>query len=160
MISSNITLDKTDVRILELLQKDGRIAIVDLARQVGLSPTPCARRVRLLETNGVIENYTAIIDPRKVGQGLQAMVQIKLEQHTDELIERFRREMLDRPEVLACYAMAGEMDFLLHVVARDIDAMSQFTLHKLLRMPGVRDVRSSIVLQTLKHSVKVPLRPA
>lgn len=150
-------LDKTDRRILELLQQDGRISVTDLAERVGLSPTPCARRVRQLETSGLIQGYAAIVDPKRAGQTIQAMVQIKLEQHSDEIVERFRRTLIDRPEVLACYAMTGEMDFLLHVVVRDIEALSEFTLRRLLRVPGVRDVTSSIVLETVKRSTAIPL---
>lgn len=150
-------LDRTDQRLLTALQADARKSVVDLADLVGLSPTPCARRIRALETAGVIQGYTALIDPRKVGQSIQAIVQIKLEQHTDEIAERFRRALQERPEVMACYAMTGDMDFLMHVVVRDVDALSDFTLRKLLRIPGVRDVRSSIVLETVKRSLTVPI---
>ena len=116
-------LDKTDRRILDVLQRDGRISVTDLAEQVGLSPTPCARRIRQLETSGLIQGYAAIVDPKRAGQTIQAIVQIKLEQHSDEIVERFRRTLIDRPEVLACYTMTGEMDFLLHVIVRDIEAL-------------------------------------
>lgn len=150
-------LDRTDRRILAVLQQDGRMSHLALAEQVGLSPTPCTRRVRALESAGVIQGYAALVDPRRVGQSIQAIVQIKLEQHTDEIAERFRRTLQERPEVMACYAMAGDMDFLLHVVVRDIEALSDFTLRRLLRIPGVRDVRSSIVLETVKRSFKVPV---
>jgi Lrp/AsnC family leucine-responsive transcriptional regulator len=85
------------------------------------------------------------------------MVQIKLEQHSDEIVERFRRTLIDRPEVLACYTMTGEMDFLLHVIVRDIEALSDFTMRRLLRVHGVRDVTSSIVLETVKRSQVIPL---
>jgi Lrp/AsnC family leucine-responsive transcriptional regulator len=150
-------LDKTDLRILEVLQRDGRTSIVDLADQIGLSATPCARRIKLLESAGLIQGYAAIVDPKKVGHSIQAIVQVKLEQHTDEIVERFTRTVTERPEVLACYSMTGEMDFVLHIVVRDIEALSEFTLKRLLRIRGVRDVRSSIVLETLKRSLTVPL---
>jgi Lrp/AsnC family leucine-responsive transcriptional regulator len=150
-------LDKVDQKILAELQRDGRLSHVELAARVGLTPTPCTRRVRELETAGVIQGYTAVLDPRKVGHTIQAMVQIKLERHSDELAARFRRELVERPEVMACYVMTGEMDFLVHVVVRDIDALSDFTLRRLLRLSGVRDVRSSIVLETVKRSMQVPL---
>ncbi len=150
-------LDKIDTRILEILQRDGRASVVDIANTIGLSPTPCARRIKQLESAGVIQSYAAIVDPKKAGYTIQAMVQVKLEQHTDERVEQFERSILERPEVLACFAMTGEMDFLLHVVARDIEALSEFTLKRLLRIPGVRDVRSSIVLDTLKRSAGVPV---
>lgn len=133
------------------------MSLIALAERVGLSPTPCTRRVRALETAGVIQGYAALVDPRRVGQAIQAIVQIKLEQHTDEIAERFRRSLQERPEVMACYAMAGDMDFLLHVVVRDIEALSDFTLRRLLRIPGVRDVRSSVVLETVKRTITVPV---
>jgi Lrp/AsnC family leucine-responsive transcriptional regulator len=152
-----MNLDKLDQKILAELQRDGRLSHVELATRVGLTPTPCTRRVRELETAGVIQGYTAVLDPRKVGHTIQAMVQIKLERHSDDLADRFRRELLERPEVMACYVMTGEMDFLVHVVVRDIDALSDFTLRRLLRMSGVRDVRSSIVLETVKRSMQVPV---
>jgi Lrp/AsnC family transcriptional regulator, leucine-responsive regulatory protein len=150
-------LDKTDRRIVDALQRDGRLSVTELAEKVGLSPTPCARRIRNLETSGLIQGYAAIVDPKRVGQSIQAIVQIKLEQHSDEIVERFRRTLLERPEVLACYVMTGEMDFLLHVIVRDIEALSNFTMRRLLRIEGVRDVRSSIVLETVKRSPMIPL---
>lgn len=150
-------LDKRDARILAALQRDARISIVDLAQEVGLTATPCARRVRQLEDAGVIQGYTAIVDPRKAGHAIQAVIQIKLEHHTDEIAERFRQTLHERPEVMACYMMTGETDFLLHVVVRDIDALSDFTMRRLLRIPGVRDVRSSIVLETVKRTLQVPI---
>ena len=148
-------LDTTDKRILAALQRNGRMTTVELADTIGLSPTPVARRVRELETAGVIQGYTAIVDPRKVGSAIQAVVQIKLEQHSDELAERFRRTVEDLPEVSACYALTGDMDFLLHIAVRDIDALSDFTLRRLLRIPGVRDMRTSVVLRTVKRGLSI-----
>jgi len=150
-------LDKTDRRILDVLQREGRISVTELAERVDLSATPCARRVRQLESSGFIQGYAAIVDPKRAGQTIQAMVQIKLEQHSDEIVERFRRTLVDRPEVLGCYMMTGEMDFLLHVIVRDIEALSDFTMRRLMRVPGVRDVTSSIVLETVKRSQVIPL---
>ncbi len=150
-------LDKVDLRILEILQREGRTPVVELAEQIGLSATPCARRIKQLEAAGLIQGYAAIVDPKKVGHSIQAFVQVKLEQHTDEIVERFTSTVTSRPEVLACYSLTGEMDFILHIVVRDIDALSEFTLKRLLRIRGVRDVRSSIVLATLKRSTTVPL---
>jgi Lrp/AsnC family transcriptional regulator, leucine-responsive regulatory protein len=148
-------LDLTDRRILSALQRDGRMTTVQLADTIGLSATPVARRVRDLETSGVIQGYTAIVDPRKVGSAIQAVVQIKLEQHNDEVAERFRRTVENLPEVSACYALTGDMDFLLHVAVRDIDALSDFTLRRLLRIPGVRDMRTSVVLSTVKRGLSI-----
>jgi Lrp/AsnC family leucine-responsive transcriptional regulator len=153
-------LDRTDIRILELLQRDGRLSHVELAERVGLSPTPCTRRVRRLEKLGIIRGYAALIEPKRVGQNVLAFVQIKLERHTDDVIDRFRRTLEERPEVVSAHAMTGEMDFLLQIVVRDLDALGRFTLHQLLKLPGVRDVRSSLVLETLKTVARVPLDAA
>ena len=153
-------LDRTDIRILEQLQRDGRLSHVELAERVGLSPTPCTRRVRRLEKLGIIRGYTALIEPKRVGQNVLAFVQIKLERHTDDVIDRFRRMLEERPEVVSAHAMTGEMDFLLQVVVPDLDALGRFTLHQLLKLPGVRDVRSSLVLETLKTVARVPLGAA
>ncbi len=150
-------LDRTDGRILAALQRDGRMSVVDLAEHVGLSPTPCARRIKRLEDDGVIEGYAAVVNPRQVGHAVQAFIQVKLERHTDETADRFRRGLDDLPEVVACWAMTGEMDFLLQVLVPDIDALGAFTLHRLMRLPGVRDVRSSLVLETIKRARGVPV---
>jgi len=107
----------------------------------------------------VIQGYAAILDPRQVGQNVTAFVQIKLERHSDDVVEQFRRTLDERPEVVTAHAMTGEMDFLLQVVVPDLDALGRFTLHQLLKLPGVRDVRSSLVLETLKSSTRVPLGP-
>ena len=118
---------------------------------------PRRKRIKQLEAAGLIQGYAAIVDPKRAGQAIQAIVQIKLAQHSDEIVERFRRTLIDRPEVLACYTMTGEMDFLLHVIVRDIDALADFTMRRLLRVAGVRDVTSSIVLETVKRSSVIPL---
>ncbi|MGH8130342.1 MAG: Lrp/AsnC family transcriptional regulator, partial [Steroidobacteraceae bacterium] len=118
-------IDRTDIRILELLQGDGRLSHVDLAARVGLSPTPCTRRVRRLEKLGIIRGYAALLEPKRVGQNVLAFVQIKLERHTDDVIDRFRRMLEERPEVVAAHAMTGEMDFLLQVVVPDLDALGR-----------------------------------
>jgi Lrp/AsnC family transcriptional regulator, leucine-responsive regulatory protein len=150
-------LDKLDARIVAELQKDGRRPVVELAGEIGLSGTPCARRIRILEDAGVIQGYTAIIDPARLGLHVQAFVQVKLERHTDERLEQFRREVAALDEVVSCYATTGEHDYLLQVIAPDLEALSAIVLKKLLKIPGVRDVHSSIVLDTVKRSVRVPL---
>ena len=150
-------LDRTDLRILALLQSNGRMSHVEIAAKVGLSPSPCARRIRRLETSGVVQRYAALVEPKRVGQNVLAFVQIKLERHTDEVIGQFRRMLAERPEVISAHAMTGEMDFLLRVVVPDLDALGRLTLHQLLKFPGVRDVRSSLVLETLKADAAIPL---
>jgi Lrp/AsnC family transcriptional regulator, leucine-responsive regulatory protein len=150
-------LDRLDARIIEELQKDGRRAVVDLAADVGLSGTPCARRIRLLEDAGVIQGYTAIVDPVRLGLKVQAFVQVKLARHTDDNLEQFRRSAGALEEVVSCYATTGEYDYLLQVVAPDLEALSNIVLKKLMKIASVRDVHSSIVLDTVKRSLRVPL---
>lgn len=150
-------LDRLDARIVAELQKDGRRPVVELAEKIGLSGTPCARRIRQLEQSGVIQGYTAIVDPARLGLKVQAFVQVKLERHTDEKLEQFRREIGALEDVVSCYATTGEYDFLLQLVAPDLESLSAIVLKKLVKIPGVRDVHSSIVLDTVKRSVRLPL---
>jgi Lrp/AsnC family transcriptional regulator, leucine-responsive regulatory protein len=150
-------LDTIDRRILRALQRDGRLPVVALAEQVGLSPTPCLRRVKRLEAEGVIVRYAALVDPSRVGLPLQAFVMVGLESHAEEVVQGFHRALAARPEVLAAYAMSGEMDYLLHVLAADFEAFAEFALKALLRMPGVKQTRSSFVLAALKPLGDVPV---
>jgi Lrp/AsnC family leucine-responsive transcriptional regulator len=150
-------LDRLDARILAELQIDGRRSVVELSERVGLTGTPCARRVRQLEQSGVIQGYAAVLDPARLGLKMQAFVQVKLERQTDENVERFQRELASLDQVVSCFATTGEYDFMLQVVAPDLDALSALVLKKLVKISGVRDVHSSIVLDTIKRSARVPL---
>ena len=150
-------LDRVDARILHELQADGRRTVVELSQRVGLTGTPCARRVRQLEQAGVIVGYAAVLDPTRLGLKVQAFVQVKLERHTDENMDQFRRELAALDHVVACFATTGEYDFMLQVVAPDLEALSTVVLKKLLKISCVRDVHSSIVLDTIKRSARVPL---
>lgn len=150
-------LDRLDARILAELQTDGRRSVVELGERVGLTGTPCARRVRQLEQSGVILGYAAILDPRRLGLNVQAFVQVKLERHTDENVDQFQRELAALEQVVSCFATTGEYDFMLQVVAPDLEALSALVLKKLLKISCVRDVHSSIVLDTIKRSARVPL---
>ena len=146
-------LDGIDKRIVAALQADGRLAMVDLAERVGLSATPCQRRVKRLEDEGVIARYAALVPPEALGLGLQAMVQVTLDDHSEKTVEAFEAAIRARPEVVACYAMTGDMDFLLHVLAPDLARFSDFALKALLRMPGVRGTRSSFIMQAVKSDL-------
>src|SRR5579863_2258079 len=117
-------LDRFDARILAELQRDGRLPVVELADSIGLSPTPCARRIRGLETAGIIESYAAVLNPAGIGLGVLAIVQVKLTEHTDETVARFEREIEQLDEVTNCYAITGSNDFILQVYARDLDSLS------------------------------------
>ncbi len=148
-----VDLDDIDRRILAALQAEGRLAMVDLAERVGLSATPCQRRVKRLEEEGVIDRYAALVSPPALGLALQAMVQVTLEDHSEKTVEAFEAAIRARSEVVACYAMTGDMDFLLHVLAPDLASFSEFAMKALLRMPGVRGTRSSFIMQAVKSDL-------
>jgi Lrp/AsnC family leucine-responsive transcriptional regulator len=150
-------LDRFDARILSELQREGRLPVVELAETIGLSATPCARRIRSLEAAGVIEGYAAILNPNRVGLEVQAIVHVKLTEHTDETVARFEHEIALLDEVTHCFATTGTYDFILQVFGRDLESLSSVILKKLLRIPHVRDVQSSVVLATLKRSTRIPL---
>jgi Lrp/AsnC family transcriptional regulator, leucine-responsive regulatory protein len=150
-------LDRLDARILFELQREGRLPVVELAELIGLSPTPCARRIRSLESAGIIEGYAAILNPNRVGLEVQAIVHVKLTEHTDETVARFEREIALLDEVTNCFATTGAYDFILQVFGKDLESLSSVILKKLLRIPHVRDVQSSVVLATLKRSTRIPL---
>ena len=152
-------LDRTDLRLLALLQRDGRASNADLATQVNLSPSACLRRIQRLESAGVVAGYAARLDPQALGLGLQAFVRVQLEKHGAPGIERFVRAVQDWDEVVACHALTGDMDYLLHVYVRDLEHFSRFLLDRLLDASGVADVNSSFVLRTVKASGGLPLPP-
>ena len=155
-----IELDAIDRRIVAALQAEGRLPIVDLAERVGLSATPCQRRVRRLEEAGVIARYAALVPPAALGLGLQALVQVTLDDHSEAVVAAFEAEIRARPEVVACYAVTGDMDFLLHVQAPDLPSFSEFAMKALLRMPGVRGTRSSFIMQEVKGDLAWAPQPA
>jgi Lrp/AsnC family leucine-responsive transcriptional regulator len=146
-------LDEIDRKIIAALQADGRLPIVDLANRVGLSATPCQRRVKRLEEEGLIMRYAALVSPAAMGFGLQALVEVTLEDHSEKTVEAFEAAIRARPEVVACYAVTGDMDFLLHVFATDLASFSDFALKALLRMPGVKGTRSSFIMQAIKSDL-------
>ncbi len=150
-------MDSVDERILAELQRDGRATMADLAPRVGLTPTPCLRRVKRLEASGIIRGYAALVDPAKVGRQLQAFIEMKLQDHADATVQAFKKALEKREEVVACYFMTGEIDFLLHVMVPDMETFSQFSLKVLLKLPGVKDSRSSFVLDTLKPAFVAPM---
>ena len=150
-------LDRTDLRLLALLQRDGRASNADLATQVNLSPSACLRRIQRLESAGVVAGYAARLDPQALGLGLQAFVRVQLEKHGAPGIERFVRAVQDWDEVVACHALTGDMDYLLHVDVRDLEHFSRFLLDRLLDASGVADVNSSFVLRTVKGFSGLPL---
>jgi Lrp/AsnC family transcriptional regulator, leucine-responsive regulatory protein len=149
--------DAIDNRILSILQTDGRISNQDLAERVGLSPSPCLRRVKALEARGIVQRYVALVDPSAVGQGLQAVVQVRLDRQTTDSVARFEKEILKYPQVLECYLMAGDWDYVLRVVARDLDEFREFCVNRLAKIAGVGNVKSNISMKQVKYSTALPL---
>jgi Lrp/AsnC family transcriptional regulator, leucine-responsive regulatory protein len=152
-----VELDRTDLRILTVLQRDGRVSNAQLAEQVNLSPSASLRRLQRLEQSGVITGYAAHVDPLAVGLGLQAFVRVQLARHDRDAIALFVERIDSCSEVVACHALTGDMDYLLHVVVEDLDHFSGFLLDRLLNDAGVADVNSSFVLRTVKQTHALPL---
>jgi Lrp/AsnC family transcriptional regulator, leucine-responsive regulatory protein len=152
-----IELDRTDCRILQVLQADGRLSNVELAEKIALSPSPCLRRVKRLEQAGVIRSYAALVDPAKVGLGLLAFVRVTLDRKGRNTVDAFRRAVQEWPEVTDCYVMTGDMDFLLKILVEDLEHFSRFIMDRLLKQPGVIDAKSSFALETLKHDTALDL---
>ncbi|MGO4606007.1 Lrp/AsnC family transcriptional regulator [Variovorax sp. 2RAF20] len=150
-------LDRIDRRILQALQEDGRIQNVELAEKVGLSPSPCLRRVKHLEESGVIEKYVAVLDAPKIGLGLTVFVRIWLKSQDAQTIEAFTAEVMQLDEIVECHLMVGDCDFLLRVVAADLDAYRKFQGEYLTRIKGVQSVKSELPMQKIKMTSKLPL---
>lgn len=153
----NEELDAIDRRIVAALQADGRLSNVDLAEKVGLSPSPCLRRVNRLEREGYIEGYRAMLGRKRIGLGLTVFVGVKIEGHADDRATTFEEEAVAFPEVIACHMVAGDADYLLEVTVPDLDAYQRFLVGKLLDLPLVREVKSTIAIQTLKAGAVLPL---
>ncbi|MEB3754536.1 Lrp/AsnC family transcriptional regulator [Acinetobacter sp. MD2(2019)] len=150
-------LDKTDLSILNTLQKDGRISNTKLAEQLSLSEASCWRKQKNLEENTIIEGYQAILNRKKLGLGVMAFVQIVCSQHDEKSTKAFEFIIQSSPNVLSCHNITGETDFLLQVVAKDLDDYSRFIEKVLRKLPGVINISSSISLRELKTTHGLPL---
>ena len=154
---ASVNLDRTDLRLLVEIQQHGRATNAELAARVNLSPSACLRRLQRLEREGVIAGYRAELDPERIGLGLQAFVRVQLARHDAESVAAFARHVNAWPEVAACHALTGDMDYLLHIVVADLEHFSRFLLDHLLTEAGVADVNSSFVLRTVKAFRGLPL---
>ena len=150
-------LDETDKKILEVLQRDARIANTDLAELVNLSPSPCLRRVRRLEEEGYMRGYVSLLDPSAIGLPVSVFVQVSLEKQVDGTLDEFENQILDHIEVMECYLMTGDSDYLLRVVAPDINSFQRFLLDHLTRIPGVASIKSSFALKQVSYRTALPL---
>jgi Lrp/AsnC family leucine-responsive transcriptional regulator len=150
-------LDTIDCRIVAELQSDGRLSNVELADKVGLSPSPCLRRVKRLERDGYIEGYRAALRRDRVGLGFSVFIGVKLDGHANEGAMAFEKAVVAMPEVIACHLVSGESDYFLEVVVPDLGDYQRFLVGELLNLPIVREVRSNIAIQTLKAGAPLPL---
>jgi Lrp/AsnC family leucine-responsive transcriptional regulator len=151
-------LDRYDLRILEQLQRDGRISNQELAERIRLSPSPCLRRVRALEASGLITGYRALLDAKKLGLSLMALIHISMDRHTPERFANFDKAIAAMPEVMECLLITGqEADYQLKVVVKDMDAFQALLLEKITRIEGVSGVHSSFVLRRVVDKTELPL---
>jgi Lrp/AsnC family leucine-responsive transcriptional regulator len=150
-------LDPIDCRIVAALQADGRLSNTDLAERVGLSASPCLRRVKRLERDGYIDAYRAVLQRERIGLGFSVFVGVKIEGHANDQALTFEKAVLAMPEVVAFHLVSGEVDYFLEVVLPDLEHYRQFLITKLLELPIVREVRSNIAIQTLKAGGPLPL---
>ena len=150
-------LDRIDRRILAELQQNARLSNAELAERVGVSASPCWRRVRQLEKDGVIERYVTLLNPARLGLGVSVFVQVRLVTQIESALQVFEQAVLARPEVMECYLMTGDADYLLRVVAADLGAYERFLMDHLTRVPGVASIRSSFALRSVKYRTDLPL---
>ena len=155
----NKSLDTIDRQILENLQNNARMRNVELAEKVGLSPSPCLRRVGNLEETGVIRGYATLVDAEAVGLPVSIFVSVTLEKQIEKALEKFEKEIRARPEVMECYLMTGEADYLLRVVTADLGAYERFLIEHLPRIPGVASIKSSFALKQVAYRTALPISP-
>jgi len=155
---AEIALDSFDIRLLGALQADGRASLFALAEKIGLSASQLGRRLKRLEEAGLMEGYAAILNADAIGLGFEAYCLVSLERHSTEGTEKFHAAMRALPQIMDCVAVTGEADFILRIVATDLKSYSQFLLDNVMPLQGVRQVRSSIVLRSIKRSHALPLQ--
>ena len=150
-------LDAIDLRILAQLQQDGSLTNVELARRVHLSPSPCLARVKALEAAGVIERYVALANAKLLGLGLNVFINISLKTQSKEALAAFERRIAEHDEVMECYLMTGDSDYLIRVAVPDIAALERFILEQLTPIPGIEKIRSSFALKQVRYKTALPL---
>ena len=155
-----IELDATDWKILARLQDDARISNVELAKAVNLSPSPCLARVRALEESGVISRYVTLLEPLKVGLTVSVFIQVSLEKQMRNALDTFEASVLARDEVMECYLMNGDADYLIRVIVSDVQSLERFIVDYLAKIPGVSSIKSSFALKQVKYKTALPLPAA
>ena len=153
----DVTWDAIDRRILEVIQEEARISNTELAGRVGLSPSPCWRRVRALEDSEVIRRYVTLVDAEAIGLPINVFATVTLEKQVESALERFERAVAERPEVMECYLMTGEFDYLLRVVVPSLGAYERFLMDHLTRVEGIASIKSSFALKQVRYKTALPL---
>jgi DNA-binding Lrp family transcriptional regulator len=153
-------LDRRDVDILAELQRDSRQSVQQLAERVGLSATPCWKRVKELESAGVIRGYSALVDREQVGLQLCVLAEVNLTQHNEDTVRQFERAVAACPQIVSCYSTTGQADYMIKVLVEDIKSYESFLHDTAFRLPGVTHVRSSVVLKEVKAEIRLPIRAA
>jgi DNA-binding Lrp family transcriptional regulator len=152
-----LTLDRIDRNILRHLQANARLTNVELADAIGLSASPCLRRVRQLETEGIVQGYVTLVNQNALGLPVSVFVNVTLERQVEKALERFEAAIRERPEVMECYLMTGDADYLLRVVTADLDAYQRFLLEHLTKIPGVASIKSSFALKQVAYRTALPI---
>jgi Lrp/AsnC family leucine-responsive transcriptional regulator len=151
-------IDRYDRQILQVLQEEGRISNQELADRIGLSPSPCLRRVRALEDAGIVKGYRALLDAKVLGYSLMALIYISMDVHTPERFDNFERQILGIPEILECLMITGQdADYQIKVAVKDMDAFQELLLNRITRIPGVTGVHSSFVLRKVVDTTVLPV---
>ena len=153
-----LQMDKLDLDILSELQQDGALSNVELARRVNLSPSPCLARVRAMEKSGVIRQYVALADAAMVGLGINVFINISLRTQSKDALARFEASIAEHDEVMECYLMTGDSDYLIRVVVADIAALERFILDQLTPIADIEKIRSSFALKQVRYKTALPLR--
>ena len=152
-----MNLDSTDLRILTELQQDSSLTNIELARRVHLSPSPCLTRVKALEASGVIGRYVALVNPKKLGLNLSVFISISLKEQSKSALAEFEQRIAEHDEVMECYLMTGDSDYLIRVAIADMTALEKFILEQLTPIPGIEKIRSSFALKQVRYKTALPL---
>ncbi|ADD77594.1 Lrp/AsnC family leucine-responsive transcriptional regulator [Pantoea sp. PA1] len=155
---TDMPLDKTEVKILSILQDDARMTNQELADKIGMSASPCWRKVRKLEEQGVIKGYRAVLDRKKTGSGVMVFIRVVIDCHSEAEAEKFEQQVTALEDVVACYSIGGDADFLLQVVASDLDSYAEFAMSVVRRLPRIKEMQSMFVLKEIKPLTSFPVK--
>jgi len=157
LLRNNMKMDAVDIRILNELQADGSLTNLELAKRVHLSPSPCLTRVKALENDGVIDRYVALVQPKSLGLNLSVFISISLKEQSKSALAAFEKSIADHDEIMECYLMTGDSDYLIRVAVADITALEKFILEQLTPIAGIEKIRSSFALKQVKYKTALPL---